>query len=81
VFVAGVVGSVGLLFIVAGRFLPDLFHFSTGALTIAGETILFVFTLNMVHSYDNEHRDECVEAPTGIAVFPLARQRDAKHWV
>ena len=31
-----VAGVVGLLFILAGKFLLDLFHFSTGALTIAG---------------------------------------------
>ena len=67
-----VAGIVGLLFIVAGKFLLDLFHFSTGALTIAGGAILFVFALNMVLSSGGGHDSEGVEDPTGIAVFPLA---------
>ncbi len=67
-----VAGIVGLLFIVAGKFLLDLFHFSTGALTIAGGAILFVFALSMVLSSGGGHDIEAVEDPTGIAVFPLA---------
>ena len=66
-----VAGIVGLLFILAGKFLLDLFHFSTGALTIAGGAILFVFALNMVLS-SGGHDSEEVEDPTSIAVFPLA---------
>ncbi len=63
---------VGLVFIVAGKFLLDLFHFSTGALTIAGGAILFVFALNMILSSGGGHESEAVEDPTSIAVFPLA---------
>ena len=33
---------VGLLFILLGKFLLDLFHFSIGALTVAGGAILFI---------------------------------------
>ena len=50
-----VAGVVGLLFILAGKFLLDLFHFSTGALLIAGGAILFVFALNMVLSSGGGH--------------------------
>ena len=67
-----VAAVVGLLFILAGKFLLDLFHFSTGALTIAGGAILFVFALNMVLSSGGGHDSVEVEDPTGIAVFPLA---------
>ena len=67
-----VAAVVGLLFILAGKFLLDLFHFSTGALTIAGGAILFVFALNMVLSSGGGHDSVAVEDPTGIAVFPLA---------
>lgn len=38
-----VAAIVGLLFIVLGKFLLDLFHFSIAALTIAGGVILFIF--------------------------------------
>jgi multiple antibiotic resistance protein len=67
-----IAGVVGLVFIVAGKFLLDLFHFSTGALTIAGGAILFVFALNMVLSSGGDHDSKDVEDPTSIAVFPLA---------
>ena len=68
-----VAAVVGLLFIQAGKFLLDLFHFSAGALTIAGGAILFVFALNMVLSSGGDHGSEVtVEDPTSIAVYPLA---------
>ena len=67
-----VAGIVGLVFIVAGKFLLDLFHFSTGALTIAGGAVLFVFALNMVLSSGGHEQSHDVEDLTGIAVFPLA---------
>jgi multiple antibiotic resistance protein len=69
----GVATIVGLLFIVAGKFLLDLFHFSIGALTIAGGTILFIFAVNMVLS-SGGHDDHGAgdKDPTKIAVFPLA---------
>lgn len=63
---------VGLFFILAGKFLLELFHFSAGALTIAGGAILFVFALNMVLSTGGGHESEEAEDPTSIAVFPLA---------
>lgn len=64
---------VGLLFIVGGKFLMDLFHFSIAALRIAGGVILFLFALQMVlgdggHSHDGGKVDD----PTGIAIYPLA---------
>jgi len=67
-----VAGVVGFFFILAGKFLLDLFHFSTGALTIAGGAILFVFALNMVLSTGGGHESVEAEDPTSIAVFPLA---------
>lgn len=68
-----VAAVVGLVFILAGRFLLDLFHFSAGALTIAGGAILFVFALNMVLSSGGDFGSEAaVEDPTDIAVYPLA---------
>ncbi len=68
-----VAAVVGLVFILAGRFLLDLFHFSAGALTIAGGAILFVFALNMVLSSGGDLGSEAaVEDPTDIAVYPLA---------
>ena len=64
---------VGLLFIVGGKFLMDLFHFSIAALRIAGGVILFIFALQMVLG-DGGHSQEAneVEDPTGIAIYPLA---------
>ncbi|UCC54248.1 MAG: MarC family protein [Anaerolineaceae bacterium] len=69
----GVAAIVGLLFIVLGKFLLDLFHFSIAALTIAGGAILFVFAINMVLSGggNDDHGAEDKD-PTKIAIFPLA---------
>lgn len=69
----GVAAIVGLLFIVLGKVLLDLFHFSIAALTIAGGAILFIFAINMVVSRGagNNHGAEDKD-PTKIAVFPLA---------
>ena len=69
----GVAAVVGLLFVVAGKFLLDLFHFSIASLTIAGGAILFIFAVNMVLSTggNNNHRAEDKD-PTKIAIFPLA---------
>ena len=64
--------AVGLLFIVGGKFLMDLFHFSIPALRIAGGIILFVFALGMVlGSGDHGHGSE-TDDPTSIATYPLA---------
>ena len=69
----GVAAIVGLLFIVLGKFLLDLFHFSIAALTIAGGTILFVFAINMVLSGGgNDDLGAEDKDPTKIAIFPLA---------
>jgi multiple antibiotic resistance protein len=69
----GIAAVVGLLFIILGKFLLDLFHFSIGALTIAGGAILFIFAVNMVLSGggDSDHGAN-EKDPTQIAVFPLA---------
>lgn len=69
----GVAAIVGLFFIVLGKFLLDLFHFSIGALTVAGGAILFIFAVTMVLSsgpHDDHGASE--KDPTQIAVFPLA---------
>ena len=64
---------VGLLFIVGGKFLMDLFHFSIAALRIAGGIILFLFALQMVlGDGGHSHEDDEVDDPTGIAIYPLA---------
>ena len=65
----GVVAVVGLLFIVLGKFLLDLFHFSIAALTISGGAILFVFDINMVLSGGgtDDHGAEDKD-PTKIAI-------------
>jgi multiple antibiotic resistance protein len=69
----GIAASVGLLFIILGKFLLDLFHFSIGALTIAGGAILFIFAVNMVLSSGGNNDHEAMEKdPTKIAAFPLA---------
>ena len=69
----GVAAIVGLLFIVLGKFLLDLFHFSIAALTIAGGAILFVFAINMVLSGGgNDDLGAEDKDPTKIAIFPLA---------
>ena len=69
----GVAAIVGLLFIVLGKFLLDLFHFSIAALTIAGGAILFVFAINMVLSGGGNGGQGAEDNdPTKIAIFPLA---------
>ena len=63
---------VGLLFIILGKFLMDLFHFSLGALQIAGGAILFIFAVGMVLSGGGEEHVDSNKDPTEMAVFPLA---------
>ena len=64
---------VGMIFILAGKFLLDLFHFSPAALSIAGGIILFVFAINMVLAKGEDHsHDEDPENPMSLAAFPLA---------
>ena len=63
---------VGLLFIILGKFLMDLFHFSLGALQIAGGAILFIFAVGMVLSGGSEEHVDSDKDPTEMAVFPLA---------
>jgi multiple antibiotic resistance protein len=68
-----VASIVGLIFIYLGKFLLDLFHFSIGALTVAGGAILFIFAVTMVlsGSRDDDHGASDKD-PTHIAIFPLA---------
>lgn len=70
VFIASV---IGLLFIVAGKFLMDLFKFSIGALTVAGGLILLIFAINMVLS-EGEHREDAYSdrEAEALAVYPFA---------
>ena len=64
---------VGLLFILMGKILLDIFHFSIAALTIAGGAILFIFAINMVLSSGSKEDISAEEKdPTKIAIFPLA---------
>jgi multiple antibiotic resistance protein len=67
-----VAAIVGLLFIVLGKFLMDLFHFSLGALQIAGGLILFVFALTMVLGGGESEPESTDKDPEKIAAFPLA---------
>jgi multiple antibiotic resistance protein len=67
-----VAAIVGLLFIILGKFLMDLFHFSLGALQIAGGLILFAFALNMVLGGGEDEAAGTDKDPEKIAAFPLA---------
>jgi multiple antibiotic resistance protein len=63
---------VGLLFIVLGKVLLDLFHFSIGALMIAGGAILFIVGIGMVLAKVEEEHTAADRHPTKIATYPLA---------
>jgi multiple antibiotic resistance protein len=68
-----VAAVVGLIFILMGKILLDIFHFSIAALTIAGGAILFIFAVNMVLSSGrSDDRGAEDKDPTKIAIFPLA---------
>ena len=64
---------IGLVFIVAGKFLMDLFKFSIGSLTIAGGLILLIFAIHMVLS-ESEHLEKIYtdREAEGLAVYPFA---------
>lgn len=66
---------VGLVFIVLGKVLLDLFHFSIGALMIAGGAILFIVGIGMVLAKGEEEQEKATDIdrdPTQIATYPLA---------
>ena len=63
---------VGLVFIVLGKVLLDLFHFSIGALMIAGGAILFIVGIGMVLAKVEEEHTVADRHPTKIATYPLA---------
>ena len=63
---------VGLVFIVLGKVLLDLFHFSIGALMIAGGAILFIVGIGMVLAKGEEEQTVADRHPTNIATYPLA---------
>jgi len=63
---------VGLVFIVLGKVLLDLFHFSIGALMIAGGAILFIVGVGMVLAKVEEEHTVADRDPTKIATYPLA---------
>jgi len=64
---------IGLVFIVAGKFLMSLFKFSIGALSIAGGLILLIFAIRMVLS-ENEHQETATTERESekLAVYPFA---------
>ena len=72
-YAVGVAALIGLLFILFGWFLMDLFKFSIGAMTVAGGLILLLFALKMVlseeehavHTYDEREAER-------MAIYPLA---------
>ena len=51
-------GTIGLLFILAGKILMELFHFSLAALFIAGGLILLVFAIRLILNPDSGHKKE-----------------------
>jgi len=66
---------VGLVFILLGKFLLDLFHFSIGALMIASGAILFVVGIGMVLAKGEDEQEKATDVnrdPTQIATYPLA---------
>lgn len=70
-----IAGAIGLLFILAGKVLMELFHFSLAALFIAGGLILLVFAIRLIlGTGENKYFD--IEAPDfepgHVAVYPLA---------
>ncbi len=69
----GVAIGVGLLFIIFGQFLMQLFKFSIGALMVAGGVILLIFSIRMV-LMENGHKEEESEGGdiSDIAIYPLA---------
>jgi multiple antibiotic resistance protein len=69
----GVATLIGLLFILFGWFLMDLFKFSIGAMTVAGGLILLLFSLKMVLS-DEEHEEHAYDEREAdrMAIYPLA---------
>ena len=64
---------IGLLFVLAGKILMDLFKFSIGSLQIAGGLILLIFAIRMVLSESETHEKEYSEREAeGLAVYPFA---------
>jgi multiple antibiotic resistance protein len=67
--------AAAILLLVFGELLTRLLHFSTGALSVAGGTILLVLGVNMVlRQGDPATADATTEEmdPMRLAVFPLA---------
>jgi len=64
---------IGIVFIVAGKFLMDMFKFSIGSLSIAGGLILLIFAIGMVLS-ENEHQVKTYgeREASALAVYPFA---------
>ena len=54
----GVATAVGLLFILAGKYMMDFFHFSIAALSLAGGLILLIFAIRMVLTEGKSHHTE-----------------------
>ena len=70
VFIAS---AIGLLFVIAGKFLMELFKFSIGSLQIAGGLILLIFAIGMVLSEsEHEEKEYSDREADGLAVYPFA---------
>ena len=70
----GIAAVVGVIFILFGQFLMELFKFSLEALSIAGGIILFVFAIRMVlsESPGHGHGAPSQEEINRMASYPLA---------
>ncbi|MFN2177343.1 MAG: MarC family protein [Anaerolineales bacterium] len=68
-------GTIGLLFILAGKILMELFHFSLAALFIAGGLILLVFAIRLILGTGRNKYVDLEDPdfePTHVSVYPLA---------
>src|SRR3954451_1198 len=66
--------SVAIILLVLGGLLTRLLHFSTGALSVASGTILFLTAIGMVFGKDapgNDLGPEETEDPMQLAIVPL----------
>jgi len=69
----GVATAIGLLFILAGKYLMDFFHFSIAALSLAGGLILLIFAIRIVLTEGHTHHGEPYtdQDALDMAVYPF----------